>query len=46
MKLESMYSIGNIVAKGEMAPNEQFLLLKQHFQKFSIAHVSECEKGL
>ena len=39
--LIGVYRIENIVAKGEIAQNEQFLLLSQEFQKSSAAEASK-----
>ena len=41
MRVESLNIVENIVAKGEIARNEQFLLLPQRCQKLSAAEASE-----
>ena len=45
MKVKSLFTVGNIVAKGEVAPHKQFLLLPQCFQKTSAADASKGGKG-
>ena len=48
MKVLSLDLVENIVAKGEIVHNEQFLLLSQWFQKSSAVEASEgvymCER--
>ena len=43
MRVELLKRFENIVARGEIACFEQFLLLPQCFQKLSAADASKCK---
>ena len=43
MRVYSLNRVEHIVAKGEIAHHEQFLLLPQCFQKSSASNAPECD---